>query len=184
MLYIIPVGISGAGKSFLGNKIKEKFSNVEIICMDDIRKELTGNISDQSKNKQVYNKSQELIVEALKNKKSVYESATNLTGGKKNLIQKIQKIKEKFPSVKPVIVFLTDSLNPDGCLSRVIKDLENNIDRSNTPKDIIARQFQQFKEIYDASFLMERPQFNLDVLKFGANTPVEGFLNTIGGYNV
>ena len=48
MELIIPIGISGSGKSRLYNL---NYQDYVKICPDDIRKELTGSISDQSKNK-------------------------------------------------------------------------------------------------------------------------------------
>ncbi len=51
---IMTIGIPGSGKSTFLEKIKDQFPIFGYICPDDIRKELTGDISDQSKNKEVW----------------------------------------------------------------------------------------------------------------------------------
>ena len=51
MEVIIPIGISGSGKSRLYEK---RYKDYEIISPDLIRKELTGDISNQKRNKEVF----------------------------------------------------------------------------------------------------------------------------------
>lgn len=51
-LYLM-VGIVGSGKSTYAAKFALR-NNCEIVCPDDIREELTGDIGDQSKNKEVF----------------------------------------------------------------------------------------------------------------------------------
>jgi shikimate kinase len=160
--YIIPVGISGSGKSYLGDRLQEKFHDLAVVCMDDIRRDLTGSVSDQSKNKQVYIKSQEEIQYFLKRGTDVFESATNLSGGKNGLVDKVKK----FPGVNCIIVFLTDSLDPELCLKRVMDALENNVDRSATPKDVVYNQYERFKKIYDENWLAERSHYGFQILEY------------------
>ncbi len=54
-LYVL-IGIPGSGKSTWTNKLLtgKHPTEVEVINMDDIRMRLTGNASDQSRNKDVF----------------------------------------------------------------------------------------------------------------------------------
>ena len=51
MEIIVPIGISGSGKTRLYNM---RYSDLTLVSPDLIRKELTGSISDQRKNKEVF----------------------------------------------------------------------------------------------------------------------------------
>ena len=51
MEIIMPIGISGSGKSRL---YRMRYSDYTLVSPDLIRKELTGNISDQSQNTRVF----------------------------------------------------------------------------------------------------------------------------------
>ena len=75
MELIIPIGISGSGKSRLYNL---NYQDYVKICPDDIRKELTGSISDQSKNKEVFELAQQRIDDCIANDKNVFYDATNI----------------------------------------------------------------------------------------------------------
>lgn len=75
--FIIPVGISGSGKSTWINANRK--SNTVVISPDEIRRELTGNISDQSKNNDVFVLAFKKAIDALNNGNDVIFDATNVT---------------------------------------------------------------------------------------------------------
>lgn len=137
----IPIGISGSGKTTLGNKLKSK-----VVCPDDIRKELTGNISNQSNNKEVFETAYDKIATYLAGGFDVYFSATNLHC--KPILELIKKYKYN----KIVIINMLDSLNPLLCKERVENDLKNKIERSNTlvkiteNEDVIDIQYKKYIE--------------------------------------
>ena len=56
------IGVSGSGKSTWIKNNKSKWNKTVVISPDEIRKELTGNISDQSKNKEVFELTKILII--------------------------------------------------------------------------------------------------------------------------
>lgn len=147
-MIIFSIGISGCGKTTYGLKLLKKFRELIVVCPDDIRKELTGNTSDQSQNKQVFSIARDRIREALRQGKSVYFSACNLTKKSRKMIYELAK---EFEQELVAVIFCT-SWRPDICENRVKKDLNNGVDRSNTVikdedgKTIIRLQFEKWKD--------------------------------------
>lgn len=124
---VITIGCSGSGKSYTYDK---HFSDYVLVCPDDIRKQLTGNISDQSKNHQVWTIAYSKLSSAVRDNKNVYFSATNC---KFNTIKELVKaVRDISSSTKVILLTLKDSYNKNLCLERVKKDIDNNVDRSNT----------------------------------------------------
>ena len=144
---ILPCGISGSGKSRLYDTFISK--DTVLVCPDDIRREVNGNISDQRNGKKIFEIAYKRIIEALKNNKDVYFSATNLIAS--NTIDLLKMINSILPNraIKVLFYVLSDSFNPELCYERIVSDLSNNVDRSDVPKDVIMKQFQRFKSIVD-----------------------------------
>ena len=126
-MIIFSLGISGSGKSFYGERLKEKFPRLNIICPDDIRASFRD-ISNQSNNQEVFNIINHQLSSAMARNEMVYYSATNLT--KKNRKGMIELCK-KYNQEVICVVFLT-SFRPDICENRVRSNLSNGINRSNT----------------------------------------------------
>lgn len=163
MTVYIPVGISGAGKSTYYTK---NFSKIKNICLDDIRKKLTGDISDQSMNIDVFEQAYNTLANYAFKGKDVYFSATNLS---RKAIQQIYDVvtlnaKDK-KNLNFVILLFKDSYDEELCRSRVKSDLESGIDRANTlvnvddgegnilDYDVIHKQYESFLEIVKDVFL-------------------------------
>ena len=156
--FICAIGISGCGKTTFGNSLKKENSNLEIICPDDIRKELTGDISDQSQNEKVWNICYSRIIHNLQDGKDVYLSATNLSkGGLKHLFKLAEKA-----SAEIEIEAFEDSRDWELCYSRVKKDIDSGVDRSNslvniTVDDVEVPLIKQMSDRYitlmDSEFL-------------------------------
>jgi len=121
---IASCGISGSGKSTFGNKLE----NTTVICPDDIRKELTGDISDQSRNVEVWRIAYDRLRKSLENGKDVYFSATTLTS--KNLKALLNVVEYLKPEI--TIYAFEDSRDWKLCEKRVKEDLKNGVERSNT----------------------------------------------------
>jgi len=134
---VLTVGIPSAGKSTWVKSQK----GFEIICPDEIRKELTGNISDQSQNAKVWQIATQRVIEALKNGKNVILDATNTTT--KGRTQFLEKIPKEIIYQKQAIVF---HVSPEDAKKRIKKDLEDKKDRSNVPDEVINRMYKQFKQ--------------------------------------
>lgn len=72
---VVLCGPSGSGKS---RYAREVFGEYELVSMDEIRQELTGNLSDQSQNGQVRSLAKERLKEHLRRGDRVVWDATNL----------------------------------------------------------------------------------------------------------
>lgn len=149
ILYV-PIGISGSGKTTVGNMIvAASRTRVVVVCPDDERKRLTGNISDQSRNDEVFSNCHSLVGKYLRQGDDVFFSATNLSKKDRKTLLKIAKDTGSFI----MMIVLLDSMDPGLCLSRVRKDLEAGVDRSNTTvlneetnETVVDRQFKKFTQ--------------------------------------
>ena len=124
----LTVGISGSGKSRYGEIMKTQNPSLKIICPDDIRKELTGSISDQSRNKEVWDLAYNRLKNALESGNDVYFSATTLNP---KSYKAVKEIAESVNANVEILLF-KDSYDWRLCQERVNKDIKNGVDRSNT----------------------------------------------------
>lgn len=133
----IPIGISGSGKTTYGNKL-----NVPVVCPDDIRKELTGDISNQSKNAEVFLVYKDRLSKLASKGKDAFTSMTHLR------FSYIKNTINSYNSSKPFkVVFLLfeDSLDWEKCYNRVKDDIENKVDRAKVSEDIVRNQSERYK---------------------------------------
>lgn len=137
--FIIPVGISGSGKSRWIMSLENQ--GFEVISPDEIRRELTGSISDQSKNREVFPLAYERTVEALNAGKSVIFDATNIKSKERKQMLDYLKgnVSRDFDAFAKV--FIAD---PEISKERIAKDIEAGVDRSNVPPEAIDRQHMSF----------------------------------------
>lgn len=143
MELIIPIGISGSGKSRLYNL---NYQDYVKICPDDIRKELTGSISDQSKNKEVFELAQKRIDDCIANDKNVFYDATNInTEYRKKFVNKYKET-----NVRIVYVILPADVNIS--YQRIKNDLDNKVDRSKVSYQVLLRQYEMYKETLNSQF--------------------------------
>ena len=90
-LYIM-AGLPASGKSHIAESISKR-TGAEIICKDDLREQLCGDASDQSKNKEIHQIYLRKIREELKSGRSVIADATNIhVGNRINLINLTKNI--------------------------------------------------------------------------------------------
>jgi predicted kinase len=132
---ILPIGISGSGKS---TYIKKNFRPEVVVNPDSIRRELTGNISDHSKDPYMWNQVVPARLQAAMEKygEAVLD-ATNVKSSERGSALKLFG-----PDVKKVaIVFYVD---PEVTKARIKKDLETGVDRSAVPDYAVDRQYQNF----------------------------------------
>jgi predicted kinase len=134
--FIMPIGISGSGKS---TTLQKFYKDFEIVSTDSLRMELTGNISDQSKNSEVYKIAHEKVIDLLTCGISTIFDATNVdhTGW-------IDFIMSLPPCKKIAMIFNTD---PEVAYSRILSDISSGKNRSNVPKDVIYKQYELFKNM-------------------------------------
>jgi predicted kinase len=132
--FLMTIGISGSGKS----TYLKKFPKEGIICPDDIRRELTGDISDQSQNARVWAVAKERVLERLARGEDTVLDATNtVSRNRKNFLEDIPKDAELVAVVFPL---------PDlgKAFQRIQEDIKNGVDRSDVPFDVIQRQADQY----------------------------------------
>ena len=136
---ILPVGISGSGKS---TWIKSQTDpNTIVISPDDIRRELTGNISDQTKNAEVFQIAHKRVADALNAGKNVIFDATNIKSRDRKSLMDYMKVHVDKSIEGLAKVF---SVDPEIAKQRVKKDIEAGVDRSNVPDWAIDKQYRIF----------------------------------------
>jgi predicted kinase len=133
---IMTVGITGAGKSrWIQSLPKDEYV---IVSPDEIRQELTGNISDQTQNGKVWFLAKQRTVDALNSGKSVILDATNVDRkSRKNFVQGLPadiRLKAKIFEVDPEIA-----------KERIRKQIERGENRSNVPPDVTMKMHEKFK---------------------------------------
>lgn len=146
ILYV-SMGISGSGKTLLNSSLTRKENEKTCgyavrVCMDDLRKIYTGDISNQSQNNRVFSDALVITRYLLYKKADVIFDATCTRADIRNKLLEIAKEQ----NAKTKLFVLNDSLDIDLCRSRVIEDIKSKIDRSNTSDDpsILERQQAQF----------------------------------------
>lgn len=138
--FIIPVGISGSGKSRWIKSLEGQ--GYVVISPDDIRRELTGNISDQSKNGEVFPLAFQRTIDALNNGKNVIFDATNVVSfHRKQMLDNLkQNVNKDFDAYAKIF-----DADPEISKERIQRDIEAGVDRSNVPPEAIDRQYINFK---------------------------------------
>ena len=136
---ILTIGISGSGKSTLYEKVFKDKGFVHV-CPDNIRKALTGDISDQSKNKKVFEKVDEYIDVYIHYNKDIFYDATNInTKLRKKFINRIKNN----PNVDG-IEYLVFPIDIYLSYQRIQKDLKESVDRSRVPYEVLERQVNMY----------------------------------------
>lgn len=77
---------------------------------------------------------------------SVMLSDTNLHA------RNINSIAKRFPQLKVEVFFITDSDNVQLCKDRIADDLQDGVDRSNVPDEVVDRQYKNYVKMKDATF--------------------------------
>lgn len=137
--FIIPIGISGSGKSTWIKSLEGK--GYIVISPDEIRKELTGSISNQSRNKDVFSIAFQRAINALNAGKGVIFDATNVTSyNRKQMLDTIKKnVSVEFDALAKVF-----NIAPEIAKKRIQNDIEAGADRSNVPPEAVDRQYKNF----------------------------------------
>lgn len=134
---IITCGISGSGKS---TWVKKYHPYAYIICPDNIRRELTGDVSDQSRNKEVFEVAYKSLCMNGVDAGTVVWDATNISisGILKivNMAKGADIARNNHVLDDITLVVFKDSLNWELCLDRVKKAIANGEDRSNTDVEV------------------------------------------------
>lgn len=135
---IFTIGISGAGKS----RILKSYPQDIIVSPDEIRRELYGDISNQSDQQKVWGIARSRLVQLLNSGSDAILDATNVD--RKLRISFMNAIKQlvKLPIKTTAIVIDVDL---EVAKKRVRSDIENGVDRSDVPNFAIDRMYQKFQ---------------------------------------
>ena len=133
---ILPIGISGSGKSYIYNKDYKDYVQVS---PDLIREELTGDISNQSKNKEVFKLAFERVDEYLNKGQNVFFDATNVNKGQR------KNFTDKYKDTDVEVIYVILPADIDLSWKRIRADIRDKKNRSDVPHFALVRQ----KEMYD-----------------------------------
>jgi predicted kinase len=149
MEIIMPIGISGSGKTRLYNM---RYSDLTLVSPDLIRKELTGSISDQKKNKEVFEEVDRRVADLVKKGESFFYDATNVNPEFR------KKFVEQFRGTDVKIIYVV--LPADLALSykRIKDDLKNRVERSDVPHHALIRQLGMYNHSLKSNFEGENVQ--------------------------
>ena len=135
------IGIPGSGKSTYLRSLNNH--NIMVVCPDDIRVELTGDISDQSRNKDVWVFAEKMILDGLENGRYVILDATNVgTGNRTRLLNRVKSFAGNGLKTYATVF----ECDPDVSKYRIEKDILNGVPRSNVPPEVVDRMYQQYLE--------------------------------------
>lgn len=129
------VGPAGSGKTFERNQLLAKYPAAKVISMDERRKEVCGDVNDQSKNAEVFDWQVKELSKAMRNRESVILDSTNLTRKRRKLLWQIAR---RQGAVVGVVYF-------DLPLQTL---LERNASREKkVPENVVIKQFNMLESI-------------------------------------
>jgi len=131
--FIMTVGIPGSGKSTW----LKKQSDLNIVSTDDIRKEITGDVSNISKDKDVWKIAKTRVIQLLNKGKDVVLDATNVDSDKR------EDFLKGLPKSKLLAKIF--NVNPEESKKRIRKDIKDKKNRSNVPPEVIDDMYKKFK---------------------------------------
>ena len=141
----LTVGISGSGKSHFAKKFCQANDVVEL-NLDNFRKLISGDISNQDVTFEAIKERDKQLEKQLKLNHSVMLSDTNLHA------RNINSIAKKYPHLDVEVFFITDSDNIQLCKDRIADDLQDGVDRSNVPDEVVDRQYENYVKMKSATF--------------------------------
>lgn len=136
---ILPIGISGSGKTTWVKPLES--SGYTVVSPDDIRREITGNVSDQTQNKLVFKIAYARMFDILDNGGSVIFDATNVNT--MNRVKMCQAIWNHKHNAK--IGYKLFDGDVDLSYERIANDISNGVDRSNVPLHALQRQYADYQ---------------------------------------
>lgn len=126
------VGLSASGKSTIAKGLAEDYKAVTV-SSDVIREEICGNVSDQSKNEEVFKIFHKRIRKYLYEKRNVIADATNITmKSRRAIINNVKKMDVE------IIAYIVPK--------RIEECIRDNVDRGHpVPEEVIYKQEKRFQ---------------------------------------
>ena len=129
-----------------------KYNHLALLSPDLIRKELTGNISDQSKNKEVFDEVDRRVDMMVKKGESFFYDATNVNSEFR------KKFVNRFKGTDIKIIYVVLPSDVEASYKRIKNDLINNVDRSDVPLKALERQMDLYNQSLRTNFEGENVQ--------------------------
>ena len=151
---IFLIGISGSGKS---TYIKKHFKPEVVVSPDDLRRKITGDVTDHSQEGRVWATVPVLLKKKLEKYGEAVLDATNVdSGSRKGILKKFSRDLVE----RVAIVFEAD---PEESKRRIKADLAAGKDRSDVPDDVVDKQqlkfqrgFNSIKQQFDKVIYVDR----------------------------
>ena len=131
MEIVIPIGIPGSGKTRL---YKMRYSHLALVSKDLINKEITGDINDYSKPKELTNEINKRIDELVERGESFYLDDTNLDKNVRSTFV------NRFKGTDVKITYVVFPVDFELSKRRIEEDIKNNVERSSTPHSWLVLQ--------------------------------------------
>ena len=146
---ILPIGISGSGKFYIYNK---DYKDCVQVSPDLIREELTGDISNQTKNKEVFKLAFERVDEYLNKGQDVFFDATNVNKEQR------KNFTDKYIGTDVEVIYVVLPADIDLSWNRIRKDIREGKNRSNVPYFALVKQKEQYDKSIKFGFNDENVQ--------------------------
>ena len=146
---ILPIGISGSGKSYIYNK---DYKDCVQVSPDLIREELTGDISNQTKNKEVFKLAFERVDEYLNKGQDVFFDVTNVNKEQR------KNFTDKYIGTDVEVIYVVLPADIDLSWNRIRKDIREGKNRSNVPYFALVKQKEQYDKSIKFGFNDENVQ--------------------------
>ena len=146
---VLPIGISGSGKSYIYNRDYKDYVQVS---PDLIREELTGDISNQTRNKEVFKIAFERVDECIKNGQNVFFDATNT-----NKVQR-KNFTDRYIGTDVDITYVVLPSDIDLSWKRIRADIREKKNRSDVPYFALVKQKEQYDNSLKVGFDDENVQ--------------------------
>ena len=140
---ILPIVISGSGKSYIYNR---DYKDCVQVSPDLIREELTGDISNQSKNKEVFKLAFERVDEYLNSGKDVFFDATNVNKSQR------KNFTDKYIGSDVTVIYVVLPADVDLSWTRIRKDIREKKNRSDVPYFALVKQKEQYDKSIELGF--------------------------------
>lgn len=144
-LCTILIGISGSGKSTYAQELAAQNTDTIVVSTDAIRKEVTGNINDQTQNAVIHNIADTNAAAYLSQGKDVIIDATNVNWHQ--LRERIARIRKYATTSIEIQIHILD-VPVHVAAERIAADIAAGVDRANVPLDVLERQSDQFNTLF------------------------------------
>lgn len=129
-----------------------RYSDLTLVSPDLIRKELTGSISDQKKNKDVFEEVDRRVADLVKKGESFFYDATNVN------LEFRKKFVEQFRGTDVKIVYVVLPADVAISYNRIKKDLKSKVERAAVPVNALIRQYGMYTRSIKTKFEGENVQ--------------------------